>query len=89
MDPELKKLMQDNLMIARQNNAVLKAIRRHQVIGIWGKVLFWAVIIVGSAYGTQVYLRPLMETALSAYSPLGMPTSAEIQKLIDSYQVGN
>jgi hypothetical protein len=93
MDPELKHLMQETLALAKENHRLLKSVRRHQIIETYGKWVLWLILILASAYSFQVYLRPLINTyskavGTSASGPFGLPTSADIQKLIDSFKAG-
>lgn len=92
MDPELKKLLEENHALARDNHHLLRAIRRHQLIGAYWKVFFWLFLLGGAYFGYQEYLKPLADTFAAnrtpGSGPFGLPTSAEIQKLIDSYKAG-
>ena len=96
MDPELKRRLDEIHALARDNNRVLHSIRRDQWIGFIGKVVFWAVILGLPVYLYLSYIQPL----ISKYSVpgsnvstplldfLGLPSSAELQKLINSYRAG-
>jgi hypothetical protein len=93
MDPELKHLVQESVALAKENHRLLKAVRRHQIVEFYGKWILWLIVILASAYGFQVYLRPLINTystatGASTTGPFGLPTSADIQKLIDSFKAG-
>ncbi|MFM2330661.1 MAG: hypothetical protein RLZZ26_168 [Candidatus Parcubacteria bacterium] len=93
MDPELKHLVQETLALAKENHRLIKAVRRHQLFETYGKWILWLIVILASVYSFQVYLRPLINTyskvtGTSATGPFGLPTSADIQKLIDSFKAG-
>ncbi len=94
MDPELKRMLDETHSLAKDNHRMLRALRRHQLIGTFGKVVFWLLIFGGSAYWYQVYLQPLVAKFSTLGSPsaasdlFGLPTSAELQKLLNSFKVG-
>ena len=94
MDPELKRLLEETNALAKDNHRMLRAIRRDYWIGLAGKILFWVIILALPLYFYQQYLQPLVDkfstsTGVSANSgPFGLPTTAELQKLIDSYKAG-
>jgi len=93
MDPQLKHELEQIHALARDNHTLLRAVRRHQIIEMWGKWVFWLIVIAGSVYWTVTYLQPMavkFQTAsgVGNSGPFGLPTSADIQKLINSYQAG-
>lgn len=94
MDPELKRMLDETHSLAKDNHRMLRALRRHQLIGTFGKVVFWLLILGSSAYWYQVYLQPLVAKFSTLGSPsaasdlFGLPTSAELQKLLNSFKVG-
>ena len=60
---------------------------------MFGKWVFWLLVIISGVYFVVTYLEPLAAkysaTTGSAPSGLfGLPTSADLQKLINSYKVG-
>ena len=93
MDPELKKEIAEIHALAKDNHRMLRAIRRDQWLGVFGKVVFWVIIVVLPLYLYQQYLQPLVAKfqttqGASTSGPFGLPTSAELQKLINSYTAG-
>ena len=93
MDPELKRMLDETRILAKDNNRMLHAIRRHQWYGFLTTIVFWLVIFVAPFYLYQLYVQPLVEKFSASpgdYSSgaLGLPTSAELQKLIDSFKSG-
>ena len=94
MDPELKQKMDETLMVAKDNNRLLRSIRHTQWIGIVGKVVIWIIVLALPLYLYQQYLGPLINKFSFASStpmtsgPFGFPTSAEIEKLINSFKPG-
>lgn len=92
MDPELKKLIEETHALAKDNHDMLRAIRRDQWIAFFTKIVVWVVILALPIYLYRLYLEPIV-TKLSEASGmssttttgiLGLPSSAEVQKLIDS-----
>ncbi|MDO8231678.1 MAG: hypothetical protein Q7T37_00540 [bacterium] len=94
MDPELKRILDETHALARDNHRMLRAIRRDQIISFFGKIVFWILLIILPLYVYQQYLGPIMSKFSVLYgmgttTPSGssLPTTAELQKLIDSYKV--
>ena len=93
MDPESKRLLEETHALVKDNHRLLRAVRRHQLITDFGKFFIWLIIILASVYSFQVYLRPLIATfsmvpGATASGPFGFPTSADIEKLINSFKAG-
>lgn len=91
MDPESKHLLGEVHALAKDNHHLLRVIRRHQLIGAFWKFAVWLILLALAFFGYQQYLRPLAETFSSATQTtpsglFGLPTSADIQKLINSFQ---
>lgn len=86
--------MEEIHALAKDNHRLLRAMRRHQLIGTFGKIIFWLVILGGSAYWYQTYLQPLIAKFSAIGGPstaselFNLPSSAELQKLINSYRAG-
>lgn len=76
MDPEERKLLEETHRLARENNHLLKAVRRYHWIGFMVKVLIWSSLILLPLYFYQSFLAPVL------------PASFDFQNLIESYQVG-
>ncbi len=95
MDPELKKLLEETHALAKDNHQMLRAIRRDQWLGFIGRVIVWVIVLALPLYLYQQYLQPLVarfsqatgiETPASG--PFGLPTSADVQKLLNSIKAG-
>lgn len=89
MDPEMRKLLEETHALAKDNHQMLRAIRRGQWLGFFGKIIVWAIVLALPFYLYQQYLQPLVAKfsptpGTSAPESFGLPTSAELQKLIDS-----
>jgi hypothetical protein len=91
MDPELKRELVEIHALAKDNHQMLRAIRRGQWYSFWGRIIFWAVVIIIPFLIYQHYLEPLISTFTPIGAPssmtdvTGLPSFEEIQKLIDLY----
>jgi len=78
--------------LVKDNHRMLKAIRRAQLMGFIGKILIWAIVLLLPLYLYQHYFEPIISQFYPASGTttgtglFGLPTSADIQKLINSYQ---
>ncbi len=91
MDPELKQTLTEIKALAKDNHDMLKAIRRDQWLGFIGRVLVWVIVLALPLYIYQQYLQPFVQkfsqtTGVTTTGPFGFPTSAELQKLLSSFQ---
>ncbi len=65
MDPELKRLLEENLELSRENNAMLRKLRNTQKWAkIWNivKYIIWA----GIAFGAYKFLEPYLKNISEA-----------------------
>ncbi|HQT83041.1 MAG TPA: hypothetical protein PLW99_02750 [Candidatus Paceibacterota bacterium] len=91
MDPEIKRQLEEIHALAKDNHQMLRAIRRHQWYGVISTVIFWAVLLVAPLYLYQQYLQPIVDkfsvsAGVPATGPFGLPTFAELQKLLNPFQ---
>jgi len=91
MDPELKQELDQIHALEKDNHDMLSAIRRDHWLGVFGKIIVWLGILVLSLYLYQQYLQPLISKfittgGMSASGPFSLPSFAELQKLISSFQ---
>lgn len=93
MDFELKRVLDETHALAKDNHRMLRAIRRDQLIGFFGKIVIWIVVIILPFYFYQQYVEPIISTfspssggATSSPSVFGLPTTADLEKLINSYK---
>ena len=91
---ELKKLLEENLAVAKDNNRLLRELRRNAILGLIAKIVIWLVLLGVPLFFLSAYLGPLMD-AFSGKStdgqslPLGLfgvPSEEQINKLIEQYQ---
>jgi len=93
MDPESKRLLEETHALAKDNHQMLRAIRRHQWYSVIGTLIVWAIVLALPLYLYQQYLQPLVAkfqttTGTTTTGPFGLPTSADLQKLINSFKAG-
>lgn len=93
MDPEIKRQLEEIHALVRDNHQMLRAIRRHQWYGLITSIVFWLVIFITPFYLYQQYLQPFVSkfqatTGTTTSGPFGFPTSADLQKLINSFKAG-
>ncbi len=93
MDEDLKTLLEDNLRIAKDNNRMLRAMRRAAFVGIIGRVIFWIFILGVPAYLYITYLSPLISSIVpqgvgAGQNPLlhllGLPAISTLKQLLHS-----
>ena len=94
MDPELKRLLEETHALARENHRILRAIRRDQWFGFVGKIIIWIIVLLLPLYLYQQYLQPIVSKfsatpgTTTSSGLFGLPTTAELQKLINSFKAG-
>lgn len=93
MDPELKRELEQIRVLAKDNHDMLRKIRRDQWLGFFGRIVVWVIVLALPLYIYQQYIEPFVskfsENASTTTSgPFGLPTSVELQKLINSFKAG-
>jgi len=91
MDPEIKRELGEIHALVKDNHQMLRAMRRHQLFGMVVSIVFWLVLFITPFYLYQQYLQPLFAkfqttNGSSTSGPFGLPTTAEIEKLINSFK---
>jgi len=66
MDLPEKKLLDETIELARENNKLIKKIHRSIVIGRTFRILYW-VVIIGFALGLFYFLQPYIELLGTLY----------------------
>jgi hypothetical protein len=67
MDPESKKLLEETLELEKENNKILRSMRRSM---FWSRVmntLYW-LIIIGISLGAFYFLQPYFDKMLNLYN---------------------
>jgi len=93
MDPETKRQLEEIHALAKDNHRMLRSIKRHQWYSFLGTIIIWIVVLALPLYLYQQYLQPFVSkfsatTGITTSGPFGLPTSADLQKLINSYKAG-
>lgn len=90
----LTKLLEENLAVAKDNNRLLREMRRNAILGLIAKIVIWLVILGVPLFFLSTYLGPILE-ALSGQTEngqqlptglFGIPSEEQINRLIEQYQ---
>jgi hypothetical protein len=86
MDPELKKLLEENLKVSQETNVLLKDMKRRALWAMWGKIVFWVVVIILPLFFLPYFFQQYLNTLQSALSGGGGDTTnyniGDFQKLL-------
>ncbi len=80
MDPELRRALEEVHALTRDNHRLLRAVRRHQLLEMFGRYAFWLIVIGGTYYGYVAYFMPLAQK----YATLHPTTSSAVQNVVNS-----
>ena len=67
MNPDQIRLLDEAVSLARENNRLLRAMRRSGRLNFILRLFYWAIII-GLSYGAYIYIQPYVETLQSGYT---------------------
>ena len=67
MSPEERKLLEETLELSKENNQILRKMRRHMVWGTFFRVIYWAIFI-SAAIGLYYYIQPYLDQLLDFYT---------------------
>ncbi|MFA6397255.1 MAG: hypothetical protein WDK96_00195 [Candidatus Paceibacterota bacterium] len=67
MDPEIKALFEENLKVNKENNVILKKMRRSQKRSDYLRLFYWLVII-GITAGAFYFINPFIGKITSILS---------------------
>jgi len=62
MDPETKKILGETLELSKENNKMLRKMRRAMMWTRVVKSIYW-VLIIGSMLGAYYYFQPIIDNA--------------------------
>jgi hypothetical protein len=92
-EPDMRKMLEEDLALAKDNHRMLRAIRRGQWFGWITKILFWGILLLLPLYLYQQYLEPLVSRfypgaiPVSTTSPgFGLPAFPDLPKLLESFK---
>lgn len=93
MDPDLRREIDEIKALTKDNHRMLRAIRRDYWIGLVGKVIIWIIVLALPLYLYQQYIQPIVTKIVPTATTTGMfgisiPSSAEVEKLLNSYKSG-
>ena len=87
MDPDVKKLLQENLKLSRENHEILKRLQRHERVRRFTKIIYWVIIIVIVLGGYFYIVEPLVNQLNQAYSSFNT-TIGSVQNATSSINEG-
>ncbi|HEY0220750.1 MAG TPA: hypothetical protein VGC58_00845 [Candidatus Paceibacterota bacterium] len=67
MSPEEKELFKRSVVLAEENNDILRSLQRSMRFSRLMSLIYW-VFIIGSAVGAYYFIQPYLEAIMSAYS---------------------
>jgi len=67
MDPQLQKLLSENLELAKENNELLHKLIRAQKAAMIYRVVYWAIIIL-STVGALFFIKPMLSSLVGVYT---------------------
>jgi hypothetical protein len=82
MDPETKRLLEENLALSKDTNRMLKKILSAQRWGRALHLLYW-VVIIGASVGAYYWLQPVLNTVLGNYNSV-MSSLNKVQETTQS-----
>ncbi len=91
---DLKKLLEENLAVAKDNNRLLREMRRNAILGLVAKVVLWLVVLGVPLFFLSTYIGPLM-SAFSGAAPtgenlkpglFGLPSAEQVSDLMQQYR---
>lgn len=93
MTPEEKELLKETAELTKENNKILRSMRRSARWSAFFRLVYWLVIL-GGAVGTYYLIQPYINTLIKSYQDLqsGLSTVKNIPArfpVISSFLGGN
>ena len=91
---ELKKLLEETLAVAKDNNRLLREMRRNAMLSLVAKVILYLVLLGVPLLFLSSYIGPLM-SAFGGTSPtgenlkpglFGLPSAEQVSDLMEQYR---
>lgn len=79
MTPEEKELLKRSIVLAEENNEILRSLQRSMRLSRFMSALYW-VFILGSAIGAYYLVQPYIDAITGAYGG----ASSNISTMLDS-----
>ena len=89
MDEDAKVLLRRNLELARENNKLLKKIRRNSMIANIMRLVWWSVIIGVPVFIYYYVLQPYIAEVGEAYRGVADGVSGAEQTLLNAPFIGD
>lgn len=86
MDSELKQLLEENLRVSKETNALLRSMNRQAWWGFAAKLVFWAVLIILPLFFIKALVAPYLELLQGSQGGSGTFDMSQFQELIREYQ---
>lgn len=91
---EIEKLLEENLAVAKDNNRLLREMRRNAILGLIAKIVLWLIILGVPLFFLSSYLGPIMDAFSGAQNGqipsglFGLPSQEQVDRIIEQYQAG-
>lgn len=69
MDLDDKKIIRENLEIAKENQQMIKKIRRSMFLSTLTRAIYW-LIIIGASFGAYYFFQPYLDIAKDTYGQI-------------------
>jgi len=69
MTPEERESLRETAELVKENNKILRSIRRSNRFSAFFKIIYWAIII-GSAIGAYYYVKPFIDPIISGINSI-------------------
>jgi len=76
----ISDMLKESLALAKENNKLLKAMRRDAFIGGFLRIVLWLVVLGGSYYLAMQYLQPILSTLSGMQGGEGMDFKALLEQ---------
>lgn len=81
-DVDIKELLKVNMRLTRENNKLLKKMRRAEVLSFWSRIIFFLIISGSAYYAYQYYVRDYVIQMQDMYE--GLQEGVDTVKTIPS-----
>lgn len=99
MNPDEKRLLEENLAVSKETNELLKKVVSAQR---WGRIfhIFYWVLIIGASVGAYYFVQPYLQTVLGNYESImsglekvqkttgSLPDSSPLNSLLNNLRQG-